>query len=158
LKRRRTGEMEAIDVGFGDSETTQPFLIGPATVAVPGAVAGLEAVHRPYGRLPGKELPAPATELARDRIERTRHQAHIHGPLDPTSGHSDEARRIYSNPSGARLVAGDTLRLSDLAGTFEAIARRGSAAVYRGERARAVVATVRDGGGDLTLADLAAYR
>ena len=38
--------MDAIDVGFGDSKTTQPFLIGPATVAVPGAVAGLEAAHR----------------------------------------------------------------------------------------------------------------
>src|ERR1700719_3061127 len=66
LSRRRGGEMQAIDVGFGDAPTTQPFLIGPATVAVPGAVAGLEAVHRRYGRLPWRELLAPATELARD--------------------------------------------------------------------------------------------
>ena len=50
------------------------------------------------------------------------------------------------------------LRLPDLADTLEAIARRGAAALYRGERARAIVATVRDGGGELTLDDLAAYR
>ena len=56
------------------------------------------------------------------------------------------------------FVAGDALTFPDLADTFDAIARRGAAALYRGERARAIVATVREGGGDLTLADLAAYR
>ena len=82
----------------------------------------------------------------------------MHALLDPILRYSDEARRIYSSPAGARLVAGDILRLPDLADTFEAIARRGAAALYRGERARAMVATVRDGGGELTLDDLAAYR
>ena len=39
--------MHAIDVAFGgDSETTQVFRIGEASCAVPGAAAGLEAVHR----------------------------------------------------------------------------------------------------------------
>ncbi|HEY4347925.1 MAG TPA: gamma-glutamyltransferase [Gaiellaceae bacterium] len=158
LKRPRGGKMEAIDVGFGDAPTTQPFLIGPATVAVPGAVAGLEAVHRRYGRLPWKELLAPGTELARDGIELTRQQAHFHAILDPIIRFSDEARRIYSSPKGARLVAGEQLRLPDLADSFEAIAKRGAAALYRGERARAMVATVREGGGELTLEDLAGFR
>ena len=78
--------------------------------------------------------------------------------LDPILRYGDEGRRIYSSPAGTRLVAGDTLRLPELAETFEAIARRGAAALYRGERARAMVATVREGGGDLTLDDLAAFR
>ena len=82
----------------------------------------------------------------------------MHAILDPILRYGDEGRRIYSSPTGARLVAGDTLRLPDLADTFEAIARRGAAALYRGERARAIVATVREGGGELTLDDLAAYR
>src|SRR5208282_3570066 len=39
LRHRRGGAMQAIDVSFGGgSQTTQPFLIGPASVAVPGAV------------------------------------------------------------------------------------------------------------------------
>jgi gamma-glutamyltranspeptidase/glutathione hydrolase len=159
LKRPRGGEMQAIDVGFGDdAPTRQPFLIGPATVAVPGAVAGLEAVHRRYGRMPWQELLAPATELARDGIEVTTQQAEIHAMLDPIIRFSHEARRIYSSPQGAVLVAGDRLRLPDLADSFAAIARRGAAAIYGGERARAIVATVRDGGGELTLDDLAAFR
>jgi gamma-glutamyltranspeptidase/glutathione hydrolase len=159
LRRRRSGEMQAIDVGFGESTTTtQPFLIGPASVAVPGAVAGLEAAHRVYGRLPWRELLLPAIELARGGVELTRAQAHIHAMLDPILRAGDEGGRTYSSPTGSRLVAGDTLRLPDLAHTLEAIGRSGAAVLTRGDRARAMVATVRAGGGDLTLNDLAAYR
>ena len=101
LKRRRGGEMNAIDVGFGSGgETTQPFLIGPATVAVPGAVAGLEAAHRAYGRLPWRELLAPATELARDGIELTRPQAHMHAMLDPIIRHSARGAADLQQPGG----------------------------------------------------------
>src|SRR3954453_616074 len=31
LKRQRGGQMQVVDVGLGDSTTTQPFLIGPAS-------------------------------------------------------------------------------------------------------------------------------
>src|SRR5918911_1539744 len=82
LKRPRGGEMQVVDVGFGET-TTQPFRIGPASAAVPGIVAGLEAAHRAYGRLTWPELLAPAAALAREGIELTRPQAHLHALLDP---------------------------------------------------------------------------
>jgi gamma-glutamyltranspeptidase / glutathione hydrolase len=158
LRRRRGGEMQLVDVGFGEATTTQPFRIGPASCAVPGAVAGLEAAHRAYGRLPWRELLLPAIELARGGVELTRSQAHMHGLLDPILRSTAEGRRVFSNPSGTRLVSGDILRLPELADTLEAISRRGAAVLYHGERARAIVAAVGHGGGELTLADLAAYR
>src|SRR2546430_5598564 len=52
LGRRQLGPMHEVDLAFGDSETTQIFWIGPASCAVPGATAGLEAAHPRYGRLP----------------------------------------------------------------------------------------------------------
>ena len=82
LRRHRQGEMQVVDVGFGET-TTQPFRIGPASCAVPGAVAGLEAAHRAFGNLPWSELLSPAVELARDGIELSRPQAHLHALLDP---------------------------------------------------------------------------
>ena len=82
LRRHRPGEMQVVDVGFGET-TTQPFRIGPASCAVPGAVAGLEEAHRVFGRLPWAELLAPAVELAREGVELSRPQAHLHALLDP---------------------------------------------------------------------------
>jgi gamma-glutamyltranspeptidase/glutathione hydrolase len=150
--------MEAIDVGFGDAPTTQVFRIGAASCAVPGAAAGLEALHRTYGRLPWHELLQPAIELARDGVEITRPQAHLHAILDLILRHTTEGARLYSRPDGTRFVAGDILRLPDLGATLEQIASGGAAAVYEGELAGAIVKTVRDGGGKVTREDLAAYR
>src|SRR3954464_15087637 len=97
----RDAEMHAIDVGFGgDSDTTQVFNIGEASCAVPGAAAGLEAVHARYGRLPGRELLQPAIELARTGIQMSREQAHLHAILDLILRHSDEGRRVYSRADG----------------------------------------------------------
>src|SRR5579862_3890868 len=143
LGRHEPGEMQVVDVGFGET-TTQPFRIGPASCAVPGAVAGLEAAHRVSGRLPWSELLVPAVELARNGIELTRPQAHMHALLDPILRAGPEGRRLYSRPNGERLVAGDTLLLPELADTLEAIAVRGAAALYHGERAHAIVRTVRE--------------
>jgi gamma-glutamyltranspeptidase / glutathione hydrolase len=151
--------MHAIDVGFGgDSETTQIFRIGEASCAVPGAAAGLDAVHRAYGRLPWAELLQPAIELARAGLELTRPQAHLHAILDLILRHSDEGHRLYSGDDGARLGPGDALRFPDLAGTLERIAADGADAIYRGELAGEIAATVQAGGGVLTRDDLAAYR
>ena len=154
---REAAEMEAIDVGFGDSETTQVFRIGEASCAVPGAAAGLAAVHDAYGQLPWAELLRPAIELARDGIELTKPQAHLHAILDLILRHADEGRHLYSRPDGARLQPGDTLALPDLADTLERIAAEGADAFYRGELAEAIAETAAAGGGTLTVRDLEEY-
>jgi gamma-glutamyltranspeptidase/glutathione hydrolase len=151
-------EMHAIDVGFGgDSETTQVFRIGEASCAVPGAAAGLEAVHRAYGRLPWPELLAPAIELARGGLELTKPQAHLHAILDLILRHADEGRRVYSRADGARLGPGDLLALPDLAETLERLAAEGADGLYRGELAAKIAETVGAGGGRLTVEDLERY-
>jgi gamma-glutamyltranspeptidase / glutathione hydrolase len=149
--------MHAVDIGFGDSETTQVFRIGEPSCAVPGAAAGLAAVHAGYGRLPWAELLAPAIELAREGVELTRAQAHLHAILDLILRHQPEGRRVYSRPDGSRLVPGDVLRLPELAATLETIAAGGAEVLYRGELADAIVATVAGGGGTLTGRDLGEY-
>jgi gamma-glutamyltranspeptidase/glutathione hydrolase len=155
---RGRAEMHSIDVGFGDSETTQVFRIGEPSCAVPGAAAGLEAVHRAYGRLPWAELLEPAIELARGGLVLTREQAHLHAILDLILRHQPEGARLYSRPDGTRLLPGDLLQLPDLAGTLELIAAHGAAAIYAGELAGAIVDHVQAGGGVITRTDLESYR
>jgi len=154
--RHERAEMEAIDVHFSGSDTSQVFRIGAASCAVPGLAAGLDAAHRAFGTLPWRMLLEPAAELARDGIELTRPQAHLHAILDSILRHTDEGRRLYGQDG--RLAAGERLTLGDLAATLERLAEHGAEDLYRGELAHAVVDHVRSGGGELTPGDLAAYR
>ncbi len=48
--RRARGDGARWRSASATAATTQPFRIGPASVAVPGAVAGLEAAHRALRR------------------------------------------------------------------------------------------------------------
>jgi gamma-glutamyltranspeptidase / glutathione hydrolase len=156
LDRGERTEMEAVDVEY-DSSSTQVFHIGAASVAVPGAVAGLAAAHEAYASRPWAELIAPAAALARDGFELTRPQAYLHAILDVILRHTDEGRAMYGQ-GDSRLVAGDVLRLPELADTLDRLAEHGADDLYRGELARRVVDHVRAGGGRLTLEDLASYR
>jgi gamma-glutamyltranspeptidase / glutathione hydrolase len=149
------GEMETVDVDF--DSTMQAFRIGAASVAVPGTVAGLESAHRRFGTVPWPRLLEPAIELARSGFELTRPQAYLHAILDIILRHTEDGRAIYG-PGGDRLVAGDRLVMSDLAGTLELLAAGGADAFHGGSLGRAVSDYVRGEGGTLTREDLARYR
>jgi gamma-glutamyltranspeptidase/glutathione hydrolase len=88
------GEMEAIDVDFSGG-STQVFRIGAASVAVPGALAGLEEAHRRFGTLPWAELLGPAIALAREGVEINGAQAYLHAILDVILRHTEEGRRLF---------------------------------------------------------------
>ena len=60
-----TGEAAVGNFGWAGVANDEN-LDGPRSIAVPGAVAGLCEAHRRLGRLPLKEVVAPAVELARD--------------------------------------------------------------------------------------------
>jgi gamma-glutamyltranspeptidase/glutathione hydrolase len=154
-RHRRPAEMESIDIDF-DGGTSQIFRIGAGSCAVPGAAAGLEAAHRAYGSLPWARLFEPAVELARGGVELTRPQAYLHAILDLILRHTPEGRRVYGRRS--RLVAGDRLVLGDLGTTLEQLAAEGAGAIYGGDLGRKIVRHLRDQGGVVTAADLAAYR
>jgi gamma-glutamyltranspeptidase/glutathione hydrolase len=155
LREAAVGEMEDVDVSY--AESSQIFRIGAASCAVPGAPAGLEYVHRVYGTRPWQSLLEPAIDLARNGVELTRPQAHLHAVVDLILRHSEEGRAIFG-PEGRRLAAGEVLVQRDLAHTLELLAEHGSRAVYGGEVARAIACHVRERGGSITLRDLEEYR
>jgi gamma-glutamyltranspeptidase / glutathione hydrolase len=59
-----SGEMVDLQVPFG--EETVHYAVGPASCAVPGLPAGLDALWREHGRLPWARLVEPALRLARE--------------------------------------------------------------------------------------------
>ncbi len=140
--------MEEVAVSF-DGTTSQTFLVGAASCAVPGAVAGLAEAHRLYARLPWPVLLEPAIELAGRGVPLNEAQGFLHAVLDPILRHGSAARAIYGEACG--LAAGETLHLGELAATLEQIAEEGETTFYRGDLAERLAGTVQEQGGSLTL-------
>jgi gamma-glutamyltranspeptidase/glutathione hydrolase len=67
---------------------------------------------------------------------------------------NEDAKRIY-NPDGYIPKVGDVMTNLDLAKTFATVAREGMEVFYSGDIAKAIVETVQEDGGFITLEDLA---
>jgi gamma-glutamyltranspeptidase / glutathione hydrolase len=131
--------MQSVGVPF-DSETTQMFLVGPASVAVPGTPRGLEHAYSRYGSLPWRELVTPAIEHARLGVEVTPTQAYLHD--------------ILAGIVGPLPAVGELIRFIDFASTLERIAEEGTAFMYEGDVGQALRETAPQIASD----DLASYR
>lgn len=127
------------------------------SVGVPGTLRLLEAVHRAHGRLPWARLFAPAIRLADEGFRVSPRLHHLLSRYG-AEAFAPPARQHYFDTTGSPRPAGYLLKSPAFAATLRAIAERGPDALYSGPIAEAMVAAVSGQGGDLTLADLAAYR
>ncbi|MCF6466942.1 hypothetical protein FAF44_00740 [Nonomuraea sp. MG754425] len=136
-------------------------IVGPRSVAVPGAVAALCRAHARFGRLPLADVLAPAIELAEAGHETN---------WFASSAICGQARLLRDSPAAARLFLpdglplrgpstgpGDPLVQPALARVLREIAGGGPQAFYEGRAAHAIATAVADGGGPLRQADFAAY-
>ena len=129
---------------------------GPLPVSVPGAVDGWFQLHSRYGRLPMRDILAPAIAYARNGF-----------PVSETIAHylaaSVNARVSYPGfadtymPKGHMPVKGEVFRNPRLADTLEAIAEGGRDAFYKGDIARRIDAYMTEQGGLLRYEDLAQH-
>lgn len=136
---------------------------GAAAVAVPGVVAGMALAHERYGRLPWRDLVAPAVRLAQEGMLLDWFAGlQIASAARALADDRDAAAMFLDDGCWAPLAGWTALterRLEQrrLAATLDAIAREGAKALYGGDVGAAIVKDVRGKGGCLSLADLAAY-
>ena len=127
---------------------------GPLPVSVPGTVDGWFELHSKFGKLPMKELLAPAIAYARDGFPVTEVIA---------EGWARNARNLQKYPgfaetympNGRAPAKGEVFRNPLLANTLAAIAEGGRDAFYMGDIAKRIESYMRANGGYLTAADLA---
>ncbi len=125
-------------------------------VGVPGTVAGFALAHEKYGKLPWKQLVAPAAELATDGFDVPAGlAASLAGALTRMKAYPASIT-AYSK-DGVPYAVGERLRQPDLARTLTRIRDEGQNGFYRGETARLIAAEMRRGGGLITEDDLARY-
>ncbi|MDX1983633.1 MAG: gamma-glutamyltransferase family protein, partial [Bryobacteraceae bacterium] len=129
---------------------------GIHSVTVPGCVDGWGQLHRRFGRLPWKDIFAPARHYARRGFPLTEIiQDHWSGSVTKLNA-SDYSRRIFLRDGSAPKV-GDIIRNTDLAKALDLIAESGPEAFYRGRIASGLLATSKKLGGLLQAGDLADF-
>lgn len=144
-----------VTVRFPASE--QIFNVGMGSAAVPGALRGYLHVHRRLGRLPLREVLAPAVHLARAGVTLNPKQAYFLDLLTPIMTLTTAGRSLFA-PGGCYLGEGDVHRNPDLAAFLETLPLDGERDFYEGELAGRIARDMAEGGGLLTATDLAACR
>lgn len=130
--------------------------VGPLAIAVPGQIAGLEFLHRRWGRLPWASLFTEAIRHAENGFgpERTlRERVEDKADCLARDYHSARIYRELLSPKGTGILV-----QKELAETLKRLRDRGAAEFYQGETGRSLVENLRGKGAILDLADLGAYR
>jgi gamma-glutamyltranspeptidase/glutathione hydrolase len=135
--------------------TTMPVL-GIQAVTVPGCVDGWSKLHGRFGKLPWKDLFAPAIYYAKNGFPVTEiiHET-WHEEL-PKLQNDVGGRRVYLK-DGKTPQLGEIARNPELGAAYELIAAQGAAAFYKGAIAKAILKTSERLGGKMTAADLAEF-
>jgi gamma-glutamyltranspeptidase / glutathione hydrolase len=147
----------------------RPFAIalnGGLSVGTPGVVKMLEDAHKKHGKLPWKDLFAPAIKLSRDGFPISQRLFTLLDANTALRTQEPAASYFYqADPADAtKLVpkpVGSLLKNPELASSLETIANGGAAAFYTGPLAQAIVdkvATHPTNPGRLTMDDMAAYQ
>ena len=125
-------------------------------VGIPGAVAGLLALHETYGVLTREQVMAPAIRLADEGFPVGKVLADFivagEGKMKPFA----KAMALYF-PGGKGLAPGDTLRNPALATALRRVASEGRKGFYQGATAEALIATLNGGRHPARLQDLTAF-
>ncbi|MBN9454647.1 MAG: gamma-glutamyltransferase [Bosea sp.] len=163
LDGRETAPAAAKPDRFMRDGKPMPFreaVVGGRSVGVPGTLKLLEEAHRRWGKLPWADVVAPALKLAEGGFAIS---PRLNGLL---AGEKDLpknalAAAYFYEPDGKPKAVGTVLKNLAFAATLRAVAAQGSEAFYKGAIAEDIVATVTShptNPGDMTLADLAAYK
>jgi gamma-glutamyltranspeptidase/glutathione hydrolase len=137
---------------------------GATAVAVPGVVSGMGLAHAEYGRLPWKDLLAPAVTLAQEGMLVDWFSALLTTSVARSLAKDPDAACMFLD-DGTWPISGGWTTVSDrhldqraMAVTLDQIARNGPREFYEGEVARAFVRDLRAKGSVMSEADFAGYQ
>ena len=127
------------------------------SIAVPGAVSGVDLMLRSYGTKPMAEVLAPAIDVAEQGYAISEGLARgLDGATAKLAKHPGSKAIWFEG--NRPLVMGDVVKNPDLARTLRAIATSGADGYYKGPVAKALAAGIQKHGGIITEQDLAAMK
>ena len=136
--------------------TTSMADAGIDTVTVPGAVAGWNALHQKFGRLPWRDLFQSAIFYADHGFPVAEIVHDYWSDAVSAFQHDAEGQRVFL-PNGRVPAVGQVFQNADVAKALRLVADQGSDAFYRGEIAQAILATSKAYEGTMAGDDLAQF-
>jgi gamma-glutamyltranspeptidase / glutathione hydrolase len=131
---------------------------GVWTVTVPGAAAGWAALDERFGTKPFSELLAPAIYYAENGVPINQVTADMWSRAERALASQPNAKATYLIGGERAPLFGQIWKNPDLANSFRRIAEYGPDGFYKGATAEAIVDTIHQYGGVMTLEDLAAFQ
>ncbi|MFW6089063.1 MAG: gamma-glutamyltransferase [Gemmatimonadota bacterium] len=149
------GGTTEVSIEYGGGVTMH---VGHGSVGTPGGPAALALASERYGRLPWREILAPAITITRDGFPLTAPARHyLEHSGEKVFGWHPDGRAALHDADGRLRDAGETIRVEHLSDTLERLARHGVDDFYTGEIGRTIATDMAEHGGLLTRDDLAAY-
>ena len=159
-----TGQDTALDLFAWPRVKDDRNVQGATAVAVPGVVAGINLAHERFGRIPWRELLAPAVKLAEEGMLVDWYSGLLTASAAKALSLDADAAAVFLEEGKWPVMGAWTsirekrLDQRKLAATLREIGAEGASALYNGDIGRALVKDLRDKGGCLSLEDLASYR
>ena len=125
---------------------------------VPGFMAGVDALHGRFGRLPLKDLFQPAIWYAENGIRISPTLQYFFTVRGRFLARTPEGRDFIRQSGSDKPKSGDLFVQPGLATTLRAVAEKGSGYMYTGPWADEFVRTVQREGGKVTAEDMKRYR
>lgn len=149
-----------------------PMWGGLGTIATPGMVAGVFAIHQDLGRMPVRDMAARALAWAIEGVEVDAFQARMLAMVAPSLTLSEDSAAMFTvqepattAPDGAPLaglrrplLAGERIKSWHFADALEALVLEGPDLFYKGEIGGRLIADCQRDGGHLRREDLLRYQ
>ncbi len=130
---------------------------GIDSVSVPGAVAGWDALHRRFGKLPLSEDLQPAIAFAENGVPIPETDAANWNTYGTPLANEATFAPVFL-PGGKAPAVGQVFRNPDLAASLRLVAQKGRDGFYRGPIAEAILKLSAERGGFMSAADLSDFQ
>jgi gamma-glutamyltranspeptidase/glutathione hydrolase len=131
--------------------------IGGLSVGVPGELRGFEYLHSKHGRLPWKQVVAPAVRLNRKGFKVTSQLSVAISQYKSSFLCKQEYWKEAYCANGTAAGLGDHIKRTRYADTLELIGEKGVDAFYSGAIANRTITAIQSTGGIMTEKDLSGY-
>lgn len=160
VEKKSTSEIEFYPIHANFGSASQEFHIGAGSIATPGSVKGLFAIHNDLCRMPLDTLAEQAVELANNGVEVNAFQSQVFEIIKTIYSNAPGTDKVFETPSKKSEVpvSGEIVKMPLLADFLYNLVREGEDFFYRGEISRAIHNICKEKKGHLSQEDLDRYK